>query len=80
MAHNTRQLTTSMVRTGMLVLHQDDAVELVRQALTGRGITPGKDWQVSDASSCWAVQNLPVVQLLVSKDTGRVISQDPPGN
>jgi hypothetical protein len=80
MLHNLRQMATDGMRTEVLALDRDDAIELARQALTGRGITPGKDWYVSDDGNCWVVQNEPVVRLLVSKDTGQVLSHDSPGN
>ncbi len=79
MAQSGRQMATTGARVGGITLDQSDAVEVARQTLTGRGITPGKDWHVSDAGNCWLVQNLPVVRLLVAKDTGRVLSQETPG-
>ena len=66
-----------LMMNGMMAsvfLDQEDAVEVARQSLTGRGITPSKDWHVRDARSCWVVQNLPVVRLMVQKDTGRVMA------
>ncbi len=79
MAHDSKQTATDRMRARVLTLGQEDAVELARQSLTGRGITPGSDWHVSNAGSHWLVQNLPVVRMLVSKDTGQVRAQDSAG-
>lgn len=76
MANDSRQTATDGMRARVLALHQDDAIELARQSLTGRGITPGSDWHISNAGNYWLVQNLPVVRMLVSKDTGQVRAHD----
>lgn len=73
MAYDVRQLGTHGMRTPVFVVDQAIAVELVRQALTGRGITPGEDWQIVDHGDCWGVQNIPVARFLVTKDTGQVL-------
>jgi hypothetical protein len=73
MVDDVAQQGTHGLRTGALIVGEDVAVELVRQALTGRGIAPGDEWQIVDLGNCWSVQNLPVVRFLVTKDTGQVL-------
>ncbi len=76
MVYAMRQPGTHGLRTGVFAVGEDVAVELVRQALTGRGIAPGDEWQIVDLGNCWSVQNLPVVRFLVTKDTGQVLGAD----